>query len=95
MENKAIKGCLEDLIVKTFLYCKERCIRENGDAIIISLSDEDFMNSMLKVLKENITYAVDEGSFVDKIANILSTEKNRELKGKVIKDLDGVVLYFE
>lgn len=95
MENKTIKGCLEDLIVKTFLHCKERCVRENENAIIISLSDEDFMNSMMKVLKENITYAVDEGNFVNKIADILSKEKDRELQGRVIRDLDGVILYFE
>ena len=95
MENQALKVCLEDLIVKTFLQCKERCVRENGDSIVISLSDEDFMDSMIKVLKENITYAVDDGRFVDKIAEILSLEKNRELKGRIIRDLDGVILYFE
>ncbi len=95
MESETLKVCLEDLIVKTFLQCKERCIRENGNSIVISLSDEDFMDNMIRILKENIIYAVDDGLFIDKIAEILSMEKNRELKGRIIRDLDGVVLYFE
>ncbi|WP_029521387.1 hypothetical protein [Persephonella sp. IF05-L8] len=95
MESETLKVCLEDLIVKTFLQCKERCIREDGNSIVISLSDEDFMDNMIRILKENIIYAVDDGLFIDKIAEILSMEKNRELKGRIIRDLDGVVLYFE
>ena len=94
-EKKELQNCLEGLVIETFLQCKDRCVREIDGAIVISLADEDFMNTMLNIIEENIAYILNKEDFVNEMARIMSEERNKKLKGKVVKDMTGTILYFE
>ena len=95
MEKIDFQSCLENFLAETILECPESCITEENEKLTITIPEDKLMELLTERIRENIYNILEDEKFVDKIAESLSEKKNKNLNGKLIKDISGIILYFE